>query len=390
MKFISRFVFFLFVLFFIFSCSTAYNEITISHHFLHQQAELLESAIRDFEVLYPKIKIKANYQNFQDLETTWNSRTYQELKKSAELMIIPHDRIGSLAEWKVLRPIDDILAPHTEEFYPKAIEAVTYLDHNYGVPISMETLLLFYRKDRVTEIPRTISDLLIQTDRFTGRDRVVFPSHIPYFALPWIFAYGGSLYSPIGTIQMDQEGNAKAIQKYRDFLKMVGTSIQTEKKAYQSFVSGVAPFFISGQWSVESLIADGVPFGVTTLPDITKGHPVRPFIGVQCIAVNKTVTKKQYKEIKLFLNFLMEKKFSNDLSIASKYLSPLKQDLNNYQDPILLAGRKQLENAILMNNYPDMVKIWKSLSPQVLERLLKSKNPQFLLKTLQKEIITPM
>lgn len=386
MKVFNRLAVLMILLVSVVSCSSESNTITLSHHFLHHQSEILDKIIQKFAKLHPEIKIKASYENFQDLESSWNSRTYQELKKTPDLMILPHDRIGSLVEWKVLRPIDDVMAAHRKEFHAKALEAVRYLDHYYAVPLSMESLLLFYRKDRISKAPKTLQELFIQTERFTGRDKLVFPGMIPYFALPWIFAYGGSLYSPIGTVELNHPGNISAIQHYKNFLKLAGGSVQSEKEAYQSFVSGVAPFFISGQWSIETLLADKVPFGVSTLPEISKGHPVQPFLGVQAIAVNQTISKKKYDNIKLFLEFLIDKKFSNDLSISSKYLSPLKEDLKNYEDPILLVGREQLKHTILMNNHPDMVKIWQSLSPKIMTRLLNSEDPKFLLDTLQKEL----
>lgn len=207
-----------------------------------------------------------------------------------DIIIGPHDWLGSLVENGVVAPID--LAPVADLFEEVSVQAFTYEGQTYGLPYATENVGLFRNTELVPEVPATWEELEEIALELQAGDEVeqgvVWPSEPgdPYHNYPFVTAHGGYVfgmaddgtYDP-GDLGIDSDGAIAAAEQFRD---MVESGVLSPDISYDLmidlFATEQAAFAITGPWALGDF-AD-VPFEVTPLPTIAGGTP-QPFVGVQ-------------------------------------------------------------------------------------------------------------
>ena len=78
------------------------------------------------------------------------------------MYLYAHDSLGMLAEMGILAPVTDFISADDEaDLLPMTVEAGTYKDTQYVLPLYYESLLFIYNKDLWKgAIPKTTDDLL--------------------------------------------------------------------------------------------------------------------------------------------------------------------------------------------------------------------------------------
>ena len=119
-----------------------------------------------------------------------------------DLFIYPQDRIGDWADSGVIEPIefwvDDARA---DRFTEQALGAMAYKGSLWGLPMTVKSLVLYYRTDLAPEPPRTTDELIALEDKL--RDRHVFAVAYPnpdlYAHAVWLHGFGGWLFAHSGS-----------------------------------------------------------------------------------------------------------------------------------------------------------------------------------------------
>jgi maltose-binding protein MalE len=104
--------------------------------------------------------------------------------RGPDLMIWAHDKVGPWVEKGWITPIDDLVpADELEVFIPSCLNALKYQGRLYGLPLSFETLILYYNKNLVSSPPKTTDELIemarAATDTASGRYGLVYERGIP-------------------------------------------------------------------------------------------------------------------------------------------------------------------------------------------------------------------
>ena len=79
-----------------------------------------------------------------------------------DMYLFAHDKLGVYVEMGILSPITEFVDRETlSDFLPVTIDAATYKDHVYQLPIYFETLLFMYNRDLMadSEVPSTTEEL---------------------------------------------------------------------------------------------------------------------------------------------------------------------------------------------------------------------------------------
>ena len=147
------------------------NKLTVWHDKEDAVIEALESylktAVPDVEIVFEK---KTSLTD--SLKLVGNDPS-----AAPDLFIFAHDKVGVFAEMGILAPVKDLLAADAlENYLPMTVEAGTYQDTLYQLPLYFETLLFMYNRRYMQddEVPASTDELLAYMQENTGRGRYGF------------------------------------------------------------------------------------------------------------------------------------------------------------------------------------------------------------------------
>ncbi len=221
--------------------------------------------------------------------------------KGPDIVVGAHDWLGELVQNGTVAPIQ-LDAATTAKFAPAAVAASKFNGQNYGVPFSVENIALVRNTDMVPDAPATLDDLLKAAKAAQAKDskittlldQSVGKTGNAYYTYPWLSAYGGGIF---GTTASGDYDPAKVIVNSAESLKGAEQLAAMGKQKVLStnvgddnsealFTGGKAPFFITGPWSIPNVKKAGIKYGISSLPALTGGDAMQPFLGVQLFYVS--------------------------------------------------------------------------------------------------------
>lgn len=208
---------------------------------------------------------------------------------------IPHDNLGTFQKAGVTSEVPSGIVSADKYTSDALVEAVTLDSKIYAVPFAQETTAMFYNKDLVKEVPKTMEDLVEQAKNVG----FVYNINDFYFSYAFLAANGGYVYKDNnGTLDptdigLGNEGSIKGLQFISDLVNkenLMAADI-TGDIAKGEFTSGKAGFYFSGPWDVASAEEAGLNFGVIPMPTFG-GNDTSTFLGVQTGIVNENSKNK--------------------------------------------------------------------------------------------------
>lgn len=106
----------------------------------------INDIIAAFEDEHPKIKVEYEYVPFDDLNTVVDSRVTNK-QGDPDLFYVDQPRVAALAERGYVEDITDQFSKYDDLFFESGIDAGTYEDRLYAIPMGNSTTVLFYNKD---------------------------------------------------------------------------------------------------------------------------------------------------------------------------------------------------------------------------------------------------
>lgn len=226
----------------------------------------------------------------------------------------PHDVVQghafAAAGLGLAEPLDDVWQRHlrVEEFFPGAIEDVTWAGRWYGVPLDTNAMVLIYNADhfKAANIPEprpgmTFGDFENMARALTTADGSRRALAIPtstWWTYGWIKANGGE------TVRVGPDGKAQLSLDAEPVVQAVGYLAGLIKKGYAFppraaeshsgdalalFSSGSASIHASGSWDVAELKSGGGGdhYRVTLMPRGTTGTTEGTAMGGSSLFVPK-------------------------------------------------------------------------------------------------------
>jgi len=205
----------------------------------------------------------------------------------------------SAAGQGLAQPLDDLWAAHLDdaEFFPGAVEDVTWGGHRYGVPLDTNALVLLYNADLLRAAgvaePRadmTFPEFEAMTKALTSADGqrrgFVVPTST-WWTYGWIRANGGETvqFTADGTAQFSLD--APAVVQTMSFLSgLIDKGYAFPPRAADShsgdavalFASGAVAIHASGSWDLVTLrhVVPGTHWRVALMPKGTSAAPGGP------------------------------------------------------------------------------------------------------------------
>lgn len=287
-------------------------------------------------------------------------------KAAPDMYFFAHDKIGVYAEMGILAPITDIIPKEElKDYMDMTLEAASYKDDIYQLPIYYETLLFMYNRLYMSdeEVPKTTEELYsyMKENTMGGHYGFVEQHSTPYYAAGWIYGFDGFLINTDGEPGLDCNETIQALEYHKKFVDLMPG--ETEYATVNTlFNEGKAHATIAGPWLIPTVKASGMDVGVAAMPVIDEtGNPISPYTGVQGIQVLKYAAENKNEAVEKVLRQLMEPDIGIKLAQASG-CAPANEKCYEMEvvtgDEVVMAMKETAENAVPMPNIPEMDVMW--------------------------------
>jgi len=365
-----------------------------------ENGEYMAAVIEEFNKVYPNIIVE--FQHMGSVDARELLKTFGPSGNGADVFQFPHDQLAQAVLEDLVLPLPSALqdaldgrsAPlglqiatlsydeTNNSFDPTSANAVESL---YAVPISLESIGLFYNKDLVTTPATTMEDLIAEakiwnaepmsdTDTRTRAEAGLFylgtSSHFAdsYFMQPFYSAFD---FTPFGPTLDDPSAvgfadTVEALTWMRDELKPIttGDSDHNSVSGGTNFENGDIPYVIAGPWNHEAYTEAGLNYGVAPMPTIEVdgvAKAMNTYAGAQLAAVykysNNTEDASKFVEF-LTTDIAMELMYEYKTKLPALDNSLLSTIEGVSTDDNLLQMANQLLTSVPMPTIPQVTYYW--------------------------------
>lgn len=295
-----------------------------------------------------------------------------------DVFLQAHDQVATDVEYGMLLPIDEkIVSEISSNVTEKALKLMKVNDTTYGLPISQESMIVYYNKDIVGEQPVSSFEELFEFARVYNdveNDRYAFLTNIgdAYIAYAMLSAYGFNLFGQEGD-DIDHPGiDSEELKKGLEFIKKLKSIIPVSTEELKNdfarprFIEGKVAYIYDGPWNYEVYKESGINLGVMVIPTL-EGNILTPFGGI--ISAHVSAYTKYPNAATLLVKYMASKNGASILYDKCREVPPLKdlyQIKGMSNDEVTLSFAKQFDVAKAMpsnkrinyywNIMPDIIK----------------------------------
>ncbi|WP_223702512.1 extracellular solute-binding protein [Sutcliffiella deserti] len=335
-----------------------------------EKAAGISDAIAKFEEdndVTVKVVEKPYAQQIEDLRLDGPAGT------GPDVLTMPGDQIGTAVTEGLIKElnVEEVQSIYTEV----AMQSQMVNNKAYGLPKAVETTVLFYNKDLISEeeLPTSLDEWYDYSAEVTDGDQFGFLALFDqiYYAQSVMSGYGGYIfgrdengaYDPTD-IGLNNEGaieGGKYIQKfYNDKLFPSGIIGAQGINVLESlFTEGKAAAIISGPWNVDPFAKAGINYGVTKLPTLSNGENMSSFVGVK--SYNVSSYSKHAELAEKLVTFLANEENSKkryEITKEVPAVQALADDPVVAESEVAQAVAEQSQFAELTPNIPQMNEVW--------------------------------
>lgn len=298
-----------------------------------------------------------------------------------DVMMAPYDRVGSLGSEGQLAELKLAEGSMSDD---TTTALVTNGGKVYGSPAVIETLVLYYNKDLLTEAPKTFADLenLAKDSKYAfdgeaGKTTAFLADWTNfYYTYGLLAGYGGYVFGENGTdpkdIGLANEGAIKAIEYAKTWYEKWPQGLQDGTAANNlintQFTDGKAAAIIEGPWKAASYKEAGLNYGVATIPTLANGKNYAAFGGGKAWVV--PTGSKNPDMAQKFVDFLTATDQQKALYDATNEV-PANTEAREYavskNDELTTAVINQFSSAQPMPNISEMSTVWEPAGNMLFE-----------------------
>lgn len=283
-----------------------------------------------------------------------------------DLYFYAHDSLGMFAEMGILAPITDFIGEdELDGLIPMTVEAGTYQDTQYLLPVYYETLLFLYNQDLWEgEVPSTTDELYAymqdHTDTAAGTYAVVNQHSTAYNVAPVINGFGAYIIDKDANPGLDTDEMIEALTYNKQFAELMGEGDYDTCNTL--FNEQKAAAIIGGPWLISGIKEAGISYGIKSLAEFTlpNGNPLAPYSGVQGVGVLKHAEDKK-EAVASVLKAMADEKVGIALAKESN-CAPANEkayeDADVAANDMIMAMRETAKTAQPMPNIPQMSVMW--------------------------------
>lgn len=335
-----------------------------------QKSKGIEAAVADFE---KQFDVKVNIQEMPYGQQIEKLRLDGPSGIGPDVLVIPSDQLGSAVVQGLIAPMANATPEATADYTETALGAFTSDDQVYGYPKVVETLVMFYNKDKIYQPFTTMDEYFkfSQEQKAKGEYGLIAKFDQVYYAFGSLYAYGGYIF------QRDENGNynpediglanagaVEAVNYLKKFFDegLIPTGILGENglNAIDSlFTEQKAAAVINGPWAIEPYQKAGVNFGVTPLPTMPNGKEMSSLLGVKGYVIS--TWSKDAELAEKFIQFINQPQYAKTRFEVTAEIPPLKSVM---ADDVITKNEAanaiaiQSTRAVPMPSIPEMAQVW--------------------------------
>ncbi len=367
-------------LFFLMYCARDREKMIIVWHSMRPLGtQILQEKLDQFSKRYPGWRLS---QLFYEPETARTNYIISAMGGSGpSLFWGANDNIGPFVELRVIKPLEELFgSSFLDSFITKPIPANTYFeDHLYQIADRVGNhLCLVYNKSIIKNPPQTINQLIeigkrIQKLNQGNQDKVRYALAWnytePYFAVPFIAGYGGSILNQDNQPALNTKATVNAAQLIYDLAnKHEIIPIECDYEISNAlFLDGYSAMIINGPWSWGTYMENGIDIGITRIPKINEtGLWPAPMVSPMGYSLNVNLEGNKLAIAVELLKFLtspeVEMEFTKALgTIPSRITAYNNPFVNNNE--IIRSSIYQMEVGQLMPVVTELRWIWDAMRP---------------------------
>lgn len=303
-----------------------------------------------------------------------------------DVFMSPHDKTLEGIQAGIFLELDSKIVDNLKtQISHVAMKTVTVDNKVYGVPVSIETNVLFYNKAIVTGEPAsTFEELKEEALKFNNQkeNKFLYLSDVttgsPIF--PMLSTYGFCLFGEDGADDnnpgfdtIEFEKGLEVLADYHEIMPISSGDLANPDFLTTQFIEGKTAYMLGGPWNVKTFREAGVNFGVTKLVTYD-GNQQKPFAFVQNAHVSAYT--KYPKAAQMFAEFLVSQECA-ELLYTKAFKITSRADSENIKglkdDADLVAITKAFEESIPMPSAKRISYYWTisgNIGPAVFDQKL--------------------
>lgn len=316
--------------------------------------------------------------------------------KGPDVYIFAQDRLGGWVEaGKTVESVDFFVDDELlDSLLPGMIDAMTYRDTIYGIPLNYKSITMIYNTEIVEDPPKTVRDMIQvakeNTNVASGNFGLAYEYSNYFFHAALMNAFGGQVFAPGPEPVIDSPENIAAIKEMMRWYKTEGVLPDDPSATLIAslFNSGKAGIVFSGPWFLGEIEGD-VAYGLAPLPrvDAAGGEPMRPWLTIEGVYISPH--SQNLDAAYEFARYLVSEEAASVLALEGGQLPTNKAV---YEQPevanndTLAAFRTQLETAVPMPNYAEMTLMWSPVTTAMNKIVKGSASPETALAEAQEKV----
>ena len=258
------------------------------HGWSDGEADFLEQLVDNFSAINPETRIITIAVPQGELLAQYQASTAQGI--GPDLVIGSSDWVRPLVDAGYIRPIQDD-AISLDDYRSNTIAALRYQDEMWGYPMALEPVALYYNKDLVTTVPRTLDDLLLDVNE---EKSIAF---VPRFEeAHWgVQTFGDGLFDEDGNFTLATSGFREWLTWLNEAQSNAGVILNRDGTTLQRlFIEGKIAYYVAKPTELTTIVeAMGEDvLGVTWLPAGPEGAS-GPLLPVETMMLSTASTKSQ-------------------------------------------------------------------------------------------------
>ncbi len=251
----------------------------------------------------------------------------------------------------------DVVNSVSSQYLPAAVQAFTYNDELYGLPLSLVTPALYYNKKNVDKPPETLDGLLTQA----AEGHTVLLSTDFKDAFWGVQAFGGKFVDEEDRVILDQGGYANWLDWLMSARNAPGMILDANRASLQErFIEGDASYYVGYPSEIETLVESlgENNLGVAPLPSGPTGS-AGPLLDVTGVLLGPSSSENQ-RDISVDLaGYLTNAEQSTKLmNVASQIPANSSVRINSRLHPIAAGFLAQARSAVRLPNTDQMSEAW--------------------------------
>lgn len=360
--------------------ATLQGRVLLWHAWTGEEAAALTNVLSRFQEIHPAVVVKE--QAFATpAEMLIQFRIAADAGLGPDLLLAPSQWIRPLRDAELIDAVTDAIDPTTSERYlPAATAALRYQDDLYGLPVALETMVLYYDRRQVEQPTTTLAELLA-----AATEGQLVEIGTSFFDAFWgVAAFGGQLFDREQQVILDQGGFAEWLAWLKAARETPGMILETNRTSLLTrFVEGAIAYYVGSSSEYSAILAGrtdettGVApvdeIGVARLPAGPQGNAA-PFLQVQALLFSTVSSRNQRRLALEVAHFVTNAEQQTTLMRAARLIPANRRvRVNARLEPVSAILVAQARAAVPLPNLPaldDISRLGNDAYAQVLEGVL--------------------